>query len=222
LNGVKIMDKNQLGIQYMQEGKWEEAAKTFNEAIEETPKDPIAYINFGNLLAVLNETEKAHQFYKKAIDLDENAGAAYYSAGNLFFEESNFHKAKDMFELALKKGLQTADNYFMLGLSLVNLDQPRLALPYLQRSVELQDNDAEARFQYGLCLAQESFIDESIEQFEACILLDSTHADAYYNLGVAFGFREDAKKALLYFNKALEAQPDHVLAGYGKKLIQQN
>ena len=30
------MDKNQIGIQYMQEGKWEEAAKAFMEAIEES------------------------------------------------------------------------------------------------------------------------------------------------------------------------------------------
>ena len=47
------MDKNLQGIQYMKEGKWEEAVKVFNETIEESPEDPIAYINFGNLLATV-------------------------------------------------------------------------------------------------------------------------------------------------------------------------
>ena len=79
------MDKNQLGVQYMQEGKWEEAAKTFNEVIEENPTDPIAYINFGNVLSAVGDDDKALKFYEKAIQLDENAAAAYYSAGTILF-----------------------------------------------------------------------------------------------------------------------------------------
>ena len=51
-------------------------------------------------------------------------------------------------------------------------------------------------FQYGLCLANEEYIDEAIIQFEKCIDLDPTHADAYYNLGVAYGFKEDGEKAI--------------------------
>ena len=36
----------------MQEGKWEEAAKVFNGSLLKNHRnDPIAYINFGNLLA---------------------------------------------------------------------------------------------------------------------------------------------------------------------------
>ena len=32
-----LMDKNKTGIEFMKEGKWEEAAKSFMEAIEENP-----------------------------------------------------------------------------------------------------------------------------------------------------------------------------------------
>ena len=50
---------------------------------------------------------------------------------------------------------------------------------------------------------------------------DPDHADAFYNLGVAYAaHEEDAEKALIYFEKALEAQPDHALAGNGKKLME--
>jgi len=46
-------------------------------------------------------------------------------------------------------------------------------------------------------------------------------ADAYYNLGVAFaGHRNDVAAAITYFEKALEAQSDHVLAAHGKKLME--
>jgi tetratricopeptide (TPR) repeat protein len=46
------------------------------------------------------------------------------------------------------------------------------------------------------------------------------HADAYYNLGVAYGYKEEGKKAIAMFEKALQIQPDHLLAGYGKELIE--
>ena len=97
------MDKNQLGVQYMQEGKWEEAARIFNEVIEENPQDAIAYINFGNVLSAVGDDEKALKFYEKAIELDENAAAAYYSAGNIYFSNEKFEQAKNMFEHGYEK-----------------------------------------------------------------------------------------------------------------------
>ncbi|MCM3663890.1 tetratricopeptide repeat protein [Mesobacillus subterraneus] len=214
------MDKNQTGIEFMKEGKWEEAAQAFMEAIEAHPADPVAYINFGNVLTAVGDIERALNFYNKAISLDENATAAYYSKGGLYYDEQNFEEAKNMFELAMKKGLETGDNFFMLGMSLAQMGNSRLALPYLQRSTELLENDAEAHFQYGLCLAREGFIDEAVISLEQAVTLDSQHADALYNLGVAYGFKEDGEKALEMFNRALEIQPDHLLAGHGKKLIE--
>jgi tetratricopeptide (TPR) repeat protein len=219
-NGVLIMDKNQIGIDFMREGKWEEAAKAFAEAIDAQPKDPVAYINFGNVLTAVGDTERAMNFYDKAISLDENATAAYYSKGSVYYDNQDFDEARKMFELAMKKGLDNGDNFFMLGMSLSQLGSSKLALPYLQRSTELLENDAEAHFQYGLCLAREAFIDEAIIALEQAIQLDPEHADALYNLGVAYGYKEDGDKALEMFNRALEVQPDHLLAGHGKKLIE--
>ncbi len=111
------MDKNQIGIGYMQEGKWEEAAKAFMEAIEESPEDAVSYINFGNVLTAVGDTKRALDFFQKAITLDKNAAAAYYSAGNIFYENEQFQQAKNMFESALKNGLDSSDNFFMLGMS---------------------------------------------------------------------------------------------------------
>ena len=54
----------------------------------------------------------------------------------------------------------------------------------------------EAFFQYGLCLAQQELVDEAMIQFSKCIEIEPEHADAYYNLGVAYGYKEDTEKAL--------------------------
>ena len=86
------MDKNQLAIQYMEQGKMEEAAKIFGEMIEENPKDPIGYINFGNVLASMNDTERAIKFFERAIELDPQAATAYYGLGGIYYDQDDLLK----------------------------------------------------------------------------------------------------------------------------------
>jgi len=44
-----------LGIIAIQNKDYEQAVVHFNNAIEEEPNNPLGYINFGNLLARMNE-----------------------------------------------------------------------------------------------------------------------------------------------------------------------
>ena len=94
-------------------------------------------------------------------------------------------------------------------------------MPYLQRTVELSPEDVDARFQYALCLANAELYDELINQLNLVVEQDPGHADAYYNLGVAYVFEENNEKALTLFKKATEIQPDHFLAGNGIRLLEQ-
>ncbi|PKR79082.1 hypothetical protein CEY16_04840 [Halalkalibacillus sediminis] len=210
------------GIEYLQEGKMEMAAKVFNDYLEQNPEDPVGYVNFGHLLAKVNESEKAKRFYERALALDETAAIAHYGLGNLYFEEEDFEKATAAYQEAMKAGLDEADVYYMLGRSLMSQEQPKLSLPYLQRASEMVPEDIDIQFQYGLNLAYINMIKEAVEQMKKVIALDEMHSDAHYNLGVGYLHLEEPEPelALKHFEKALEIQPDHVLAGNGKKQVE--
>lgn len=81
--------------------------------------------------------------------------------------------------------------------------------------------DVEAAFQCGLCLARLEHVKEAKPYFEKVLQMDKEHADAYYNLGVAYVFEENKEKALALFKKATKIQPDHFLAGNGIRLLEQ-
>ncbi|GGB28630.1 tetratricopeptide repeat protein [Virgibacillus dakarensis] len=211
------MDKNQQAIAYMKEGKYEESAKLFNKLIEENPRDPVGYINFGNVLLHINELARAKVFFEKAIALDEYAATAYYGLGNLYFEQSVYGKAQENFQKAIELGLEEADVYYMLGLTLQKQEQFKLALPYLLRATELDQGDDELLFQYGLSLAQSNHITEAEAIFKNVLKLNAKHSDAHYNLGVIDLYYDKPEKALTHFDDALQIQPEHVLAANGKK-----
>lgn len=63
---MRNLDFNEKGILAFQEKRYEDAAKAFTEAIENNPDDPIGYVNFGNLLAAMNDNERAGTFFPKS------------------------------------------------------------------------------------------------------------------------------------------------------------
>lgn len=63
------MNHNEIGIEALNQGNIEKAAEAFTKAIEESPKDPVPYINFANLLSSINEFERALNFFKKQLNL---------------------------------------------------------------------------------------------------------------------------------------------------------
>jgi tetratricopeptide (TPR) repeat protein len=86
--------------------------------------------------------------------------------------------------------------------------------------VELNKNDNEALFQFGLCQGRIGDVKSALNSFEKVTQQDEEHADAWYNLGVSLSFFDRDDEALAAFEKALVIQPDHYLAGNGKRNIE--
>lgn len=205
------MGKQEQAIKLMMEEDYEAAAKLFVELIDENPADPVAYINFGNLLLTVKEYEKAEKFYFKAIQVDENTATAYYSLGNLYYDQAIYDQAATLFQEAIQRGLEDADVYYLCGMSLVKNKHHIQALPFLQRASELTE-DVDKKFQHGLLLAELTYLDEAEKLFQQILEIDTEHCDTLFNLGVIAVYREQNKAAIELFNKVIALQPEHQLA----------
>lgn len=209
------MSINKDAIKEMQEGNYEKAIELFMKAVEEDPNEPTGYINIGNIFASLNDAEQAEPFFQKALTLDENAGTAFYGLANLYYNQERFEEAAKLYEKAIKTGLDSADAYFMLGKSLEQAGNDRLALPYLQRAVELDQDDLEIMLSYGILLAKLELFKEAKLAFESILAVTPDHADAHYNMGVLYAVStEDKASALSHLEQAYTAEPDHTQARY--------
>lgn len=205
------MTKLQQAIQYVSEKDYEAATKLFVEYIDEQPEDPIGYINFANLLAILNQAQEAERCFLRAIELNEKTATAYYGLGNLYYEQALYTEAEKMLQHCLKLGLADADVYFILGMTYVQRKDLMLSLPFLQRATEL-DKQADTLFQYGLALAETNYVKDAEIVWQEVLQLDAHHADTLYNLGIIAVHNHDNQQAITYFEQALLAQPNHDLA----------
>ncbi|MFC5542175.1 MAG: tetratricopeptide repeat protein [Bacilli bacterium] len=209
------MNYNEEGIKALQEKRYEDAVKAFTEAIEQNPEDPVGYINFGNVLAAMNEIERAERFFQKAITLDEKAATAYYGLANLYYNSERFLEAAKLYQKSIEYGIEGADSYYMLGKCFEKENQVKLALPYMQRAAELAPDDLQIRLSYGIILCKLEMFDLAKTELEYVLAQDEKNADAHYNLGVLYALStDDAEKALHHLEQAFTIQPEHDQARY--------
>lgn len=214
------MNHLELGIQAIQDKDYEQAVAHFSKAIEEEPNNPLGYINFGNLLARMTETERAERFFQKAITLDEEAATAYYGLANLYYEKERYEEAAKLYEKAIRFNIQGADTYFMLGKCFERLGSEKLALPYLQRACELDSTDIQFRLSYGIVLAALEMFTEAEPEFMYVVQNDLNNADAHYNLGVLYAVStKRTEDALYHLKQAYTLQPAFDQARYVYDMI---
>ena len=216
------MDFNEQGIAAFQEKRYEDAAQLFTQAIEAEPNNAIGYVNFGNLLAVLEDTERAERFFQKAISVDETAATAYYGLANLYYNAERFAEAVKLYELAVKHKIEGADVYYMMGKCFEKLENPKLALPYLQRAAELAPEDLQIRLAYAIVLCALEMFDEGKKELDTIIEQDWNNADAHYNLGVLYAVStENTEDAMYHLKQAFTLQPEYDQARYIYDMIAQ-
>ena len=212
---------NEMGIEYLQNGKAQEAMEAFAKAIEEDETYSLPYSHIGNLLAATDRHEEAINWFHKAIQLDDSMAIAYYGLGSSLFSLEKWAEAIHMFKEAQRRGLDHGDLYFMLGMSHLSKGEGNeaIALAYFQTAIEKNPEDIEALFQRGLCSAYLGHLEQAKRDFLAVTQKDETHSDAFFNLGIAYSYEENAEKALEYLDKAVEIQPNHILALHARKQI---
>lgn len=208
------MDFNEEGVKAIQEKRYEDAAKAFTQAIDENPNDPVGYINFGNLLASMDD-RTSRTFFPKAITLDENTATAYYGLANLYYNSERYLEAAKLYEKSIRHGIEGADAYYMLGKSFEHEGQHKLGLPYMQRAAELAPQDLQIRLSYGIMLCTLELFEQAEKELKFVIDEDWNNADAHYNLGVLYAVSTDQiDDAMYHLKQAYTLQPEFEQARY--------
>lgn len=196
---------------YVKEKRYEDATELLFKIIEEYPDDPIGYVNAGNLLSIMQKWEEAERFFLKAIELDDKTATAFVSLGNLYYEQERYDETEKLLFHAIQLGIEDGDVFYVLGMTHVKRNQLMLALPFLQRAVEMGIG-LEETFQYGITLAKLNYLQEAKGVFLNVLEKRENHADCLYNLAVIYVHEGNEIKAKEYLDKVLEIEPNHRLA----------
>ena len=126
LEGISPTDSNRglvlarLGEAYELTEKYEDAARTYQEAVASKP-DPASYNNLGNSLARTGKVDEALAAYQKAIELDPTNTAVYwrnFAVG--LYNSGRIKESLDPLKRATEADPRNAQAWYLMGAALVN------------------------------------------------------------------------------------------------------
>ncbi len=116
------------------------------------------------------------------------------------FEE--WQKAKIENWLESEEGLYNSGIYFVIS------GDYEKAIPYFQKAVKKNPNNAESHFMMGYCYDELQRYNEAIDEYKQAIRIKPNYAEAHHNLGFAYGILGRHNEAIAEFKEAIRIKPD--------------
>jgi superkiller protein 3 len=195
---------NNVGLVFLNQGNFEEAAKYFNKAIQLNPKYYPALANLAKLYLKQNKLHDATNIYEKLRDQFPTDSKVLLNLAHVYFKQREIDKAKALLVNVLKLDDKNASAYNNLGvIYIVQLDYNK-AISFLRKALKINNRFANAYNNMGICYAMRKNHKKAINFFQAAILVNKNFAAAFKNLGNTYIETEEYGKAYSVINKFLE------------------
>jgi tetratricopeptide (TPR) repeat protein len=110
-----------------------------SEISEKNPNDPVVFYNLGVSAEKLEDYDAARKYYEKAIELDPSLSNAYNNIASIILAEDRII-TEEMNSL----GMSPADTKKYDELKAKKIEVIKQAIPYLQKTIELDPNNVNA------------------------------------------------------------------------------
>jgi len=167
--------------------QFRKAAAFFGAAGATYPDSASAHLNEAYSWVQMGQQEKSVPVFERYMEEADTATAnAYNILSRLYLANGQTQKSVQLLEEATNI-YPDDDELSSLLLSAYNQSgNTEEAMAAYRQEVEENPDDPTYRYNYGSILLNADRYDEAIEQLEAAVRLDSTNAQAQYNLGAAY------------------------------------
>jgi tetratricopeptide (TPR) repeat protein len=206
------------GVAKAELGKYEEAIKDYDRAIEEDPDFAVTYCNRGIAKAELGKYEEAIQDFDIAIEKDPNYAKVYCNRGTAKSYLKKYEEAIEDYDRAIEKDPNFASAYNNRGNAKSDLKAYKGAIEDYNIAIEKDPDYTLAYNGRGNAKSELEKYEKAIKDYDMAIKKDPDFAMAYYNRGLAKLYLKEYEEALEDYNTAIEKDPDYALAYYNRGL----
>ncbi len=205
----------QIGMNCMAEGKYEDAVKAFQSALDQSlgkigereidtcfHKAEAQYLN--------GELEEAIKTYTALIEYDEKNADAYFLRGCLYLKEGQWESAFEDFNTATVSNKKDYELYIQIAELLKADNRKEEAEKYLQKGLEISGKTAEDYVGRGRIYLLKSDCPNAKKELEQAIEKNSTEAALY--LGQVYMLEGNSEKAGQFFEEYLANNEGNIKA----------
>jgi protein O-mannosyl-transferase len=192
-----------LGISLAEQGRLQEAAEQYEQAVAIAPDYLDAQTNLGAVLTGLGRTSDAVKHFEKAVAIAPDSMEIRCNLGSALVVAGRRDEAIEYYREALKISPDSVAIRLNLGSALLGGRQLNAAMSEFQRVLKLQPDSAKAHSGCAEVLAKQGKLNDAIEHLEKAVELAPDDAEAHANLGLLLANRDRLEEAIDHYRKAL-------------------
>ncbi|HLX18118.1 MAG TPA: tetratricopeptide repeat-containing glycosyltransferase family protein [Bradyrhizobium sp.] len=208
-----------LGTVLAKLGRYEEALKAFDKAVQLNPLDADLWRNLGNVLVDMERPADAILSFQHALKLNPRHWDAAGKAGRLLFERQRFEEALACFDLC--DDLQPNDSQTLHCRALVLHKLRRLeeALADNERALALDPANADTLSNIGNVLRTLGRNEEALSWFDRSLELQPNSRGVLTNKAIALVDLRRFDEAFAAYHRAIAIEPGHAESVWNLALL---
>jgi tetratricopeptide (TPR) repeat protein len=199
-------DACQQGRQLFYQHHWADAAEAFQNCEKAFPGKTEALLYRAKSLINLSDFSGASASLDSYIASHPDSDDALYLLGYVEFRQDQPRQSLEVLARAAKVKAPQASDLKIAALDYVLLNDYESAARYLEQSLKMNSQDAEARYHLGRVRYQQNQFDPAIAAFEEVLRQEPANAKAEDNLGLCFEAKNQNDKAIVAYRKAIEME----------------
>ncbi|MHB8270064.1 tetratricopeptide repeat protein [Bradyrhizobium sp.] len=196
------------------QGRLDQAASAYREAIALKPGYAEAHFNLGVVLHQKHDLNAAAAAYRRAISLTPGTAVIHNNLGTVLKDQNFLDEALAAFENAIELEADYAEAFYNRGTVLQQQAKLEGALAAYGHAIELRKDYADAINNAGIVLLELGRAGEAVGLYSRLLELLPAHGDAHNNLGTALLAQGYVGEARAAFEQALTHKPDFPEAFY--------
>ncbi|HBG92261.1 MAG: hypothetical protein A2X54_00825 [Nitrospirae bacterium GWF2_44_13] len=158
------------------------------------------------------DTDKAIEYYLKAVSIDPNHENALFELGYVYNEKGEYRKAIEYYNRVVALNPLAKDAFNNIGLAYSRLNDHQNAEKWYKKSLDIDPNYTLALNGMGLVMWKAKKYKEAEGWYKKAIQSDPKYHMAYYNMGILYDDMKQYAESKDYYRKTIEINPGYVNA----------
>lgn len=204
----------------LKNGNMDECYKVLQHAEEVSPENMEVMLKMGEITFDSKDYDRSLEYLSRVTKKDENNRAALFMKGFIYMEKGDTASAVQFFRRVCDIYPDYAPAFEQLGALYACRYEP-LAIEYLNTAIQLEPSNTNTLYILAMFYQNTEQMENAESLYRQILDINPNSADAYHNLGwIELTYYQDYQRAIEFFDKALEINPEMENALINRELAQ--